>query len=93
MGWNRLKEKYQVGGGNYTDWVLLTKLLLAAITGFITETLHFLRLEPHRHVAYYVHLIIVFAVIVYLPYSKLAHLAYRAAAMLFAVWFVRLLFG
>ena len=57
---------------------------LVVSTGFITEVLHYLRLEPHRHIAYFVHLVFVFVVLMYLPYSKLAHLVYRRTAMVFA---------
>lgn len=81
---DRLSDNEQTGGGTYFDWALISKLLLVAITGLVTEVLHYLRLEPHRHVAYFVHLIFVFAVLVYLPYSKLAHLVYRGTAMVFA---------
>ena len=54
------------------------------LTGFVTEVLHFLRLEPHRHVAYFAHLVFAFTALMYLPYTKFAHLAYRGAAMVFA---------
>jgi hypothetical protein len=53
-------------------------------TGFATEALHYLRMAPHRHVAYFIHLVFVFALLVYLPYSKFAHLLYRTTAMVFA---------
>ncbi len=80
----RLKSNEQEGTGSYFDWALIAALLLAALTGFATELLHYLRLEPHRHIAYFVHLVFVFAVLIYLPYSKLAHLAYRFTALVFA---------
>ncbi len=84
MVWDRLKADAKVGRGTYFDWLLISKLILVTITGFITEVLHYLRLEPHRHIAYFVHLVFVCAVLMYLPYSKLAHLVYRAVAMVIA---------
>ena len=84
MMWERLKENDFVGPGTYFDWALISALLLVVITGFATEVLHYLRLEPHRHIAYFAHLVFVFAVLIYLPYSKLAHLFYRGTAMVFA---------
>jgi quinone-modifying oxidoreductase subunit QmoC len=80
----RLRDSEHVGSGTYFDWALLSNLILVALTGYITEVLHYLRLEPHRHIAYFIHLVFVFAVLIYLPYSKLAHLVYRGAAMVFA---------
>jgi quinone-modifying oxidoreductase subunit QmoC len=81
---DRMRDSAQGHAGSYVDWALLAVLLLVALSGFATEVLHYLRLEPHRHIAYFVHLIFVFVVLMYLPYSKLAHLAYRATAMIFA---------
>ncbi len=84
MIWDRLKNSDDVGPGSYFDWSLISAILVVAITGFATEILHYQRLEPHRHIAYFVHLVFVFSVLIYLPYSKLAHLAYRTTAMVFA---------
>ncbi len=67
----------------YSDWAFLGTLLAVVITGFATEILHYARLVPHRYVAYFIHLVFVFALIVYLPYSKFAHLIYRTAALAF----------
>jgi len=85
----RVKKDDRVGTGSYFDWSLIALLLLVAGTGFVTEVLHYLRLEPHRHLAYFVHLMFAFAVIVYLPYSKLAHLIYRTTALVFSERFGR----
>jgi quinone-modifying oxidoreductase subunit QmoC len=84
MIFERFKDNSEVGAGSYYDWALLFALFLVVITGFITEALHFLRLEPHRHIAYFTHLVFAFAVLMYMPYSKLAHLFYRGTAMVFA---------
>jgi quinone-modifying oxidoreductase subunit QmoC len=70
--------------GTYFDWALLVTLLAVVGTGFLTELLHYARLVPHRHIAYFIHLVCVFALLMYLPYSKFAHLLYRAAAMVYA---------
>ncbi len=81
---DRLRENGSASSSSYADWALLFTLLLVTITGFFTEGLHFMRLEPHRHVAYFVHLVFAFTALMYLPYTKFAHLAYRGAAMVFA---------
>jgi quinone-modifying oxidoreductase subunit QmoC len=59
------------------------------VSGFATELLHYLRMVPHRHVVYFIHLVLVFALLVYLPYSKFAHVLYRTAAMIFAEYYGR----
>ena len=69
------------GNSTYSDWAFLSALVAVVGTGFITELLHYARLAPHRHVAYFIHLVFVFALIMYLPYSKFAHLIYRTVAL------------
>jgi quinone-modifying oxidoreductase subunit QmoC len=84
MVWERLERREKAGISTYFDWVFLLGLALVAFTGFVSEGMHYLRLVPHRHVAYFIHLVLAFAVLVYLPYSKFAHFLYRAIAMLHA---------
>ena len=84
MAFERVKEGRKTGSGTTFDWWLLAMILAVAVTGFVTEVLHYTRYEPHRHAAYFVHLVLVLGLILYLPYSKLAHVAYRTVAMVFA---------
>jgi quinone-modifying oxidoreductase subunit QmoC len=81
---NRLRDRDAAGSSTWFDWSLLSLVLAVALTGFLTEILHYTRYEPHRHGTYFIHLVLVLALILYLPYSKLAHVVYRTAAMIFA---------
>lgn len=84
MIWDRLYFGHLAGTSSYFDWFLLWTLFLVVASGFATEILHYLRMGPHRHAAYFAHLVLVFGLLIYLPYSKLAHLLYRTTAMVFA---------
>ena len=84
MIWDRLYFGHLAGTSSYFDWFLVWTLFLVVASGFATELLHYLRMVPHRHAAYFAHLVLIFALLVYLPYSKLAHLLYRTTAMVFA---------
>ncbi len=84
MIWERLRKGKQIGAGTYSDWAFLGTLLAVVLTGFLSEALHYARMEPHRFAVYFVHLVCVFALLMYLPYSKFAHLVYRAVAMVYA---------
>ena len=72
------------GLSTYFDWAFLWTLLAVVVTGFASEFLHYARLEPHRLGVYYVHLLLVFVLLMYLPYSKFAHMIYRTTALVYA---------
>jgi quinone-modifying oxidoreductase subunit QmoC len=84
MIWDRLYFGHLAGTSSYFDWFLVWTFFLVVASGFVTEFLHYLRMTPHRQVAYFGHLVLVFGLLIYLPYSKLAHLLYRTTAMVFA---------
>jgi len=84
MLWERLTDQPNAGFSLFFDWAFLWTLFAVVLTGFATEALHYLRMVPHRHVAYFIHLVFVFSLLIYLPYSKFAHIFYRFAAMVFA---------
>jgi quinone-modifying oxidoreductase subunit QmoC len=89
MIWDRLRNNERVSSGAYFDWIFISMLLVAAITGFITEILHYLRLEPHRHIIYFIHLVFASALLMYLPNSKFAHMIYRTIALIYAEYIGR----
>ncbi len=80
---DRLKKESHSKTNTYFDWYFLVILFCVVSTGFATEGLHYLRLEPHRHVVYFVHLVFVCALLMSLPYTKLAHFVYRTIAIIF----------
>ena len=71
--------------GTWFDWTFLGLAMAAVLTGFGCELLHYARVDPFRYAAYIIHLATVFALLVLLPYSKFAHMIYRATALVYAV--------
>ncbi|MHB8148401.1 MAG: quinone-interacting membrane-bound oxidoreductase complex subunit QmoC [Vulcanimicrobiaceae bacterium] len=79
----RIADAHRTGKNTYSDWLFLIVLLLTALTGFASEST---RLAGFREVAYptyFVHLVLIFFLLVYFPYSKFGHVAYRSVAMLY----------
>jgi len=70
-------------GGSYFDWFFLIVLLIVAVTGFIMEVTRLIG-SVTAYWWYLVHLVAVFVLLVYAPYSKFAHLIYRGVAMAYA---------
>ncbi|UCG85057.1 MAG: quinone-interacting membrane-bound oxidoreductase complex subunit QmoC [Gemmatimonadota bacterium] len=85
----RLRNRDNAGGSTYFDWAFVWTLFAVVVSGFATEALHYLRMAPHRHVVYFIHLVFVFTLLIYLPYSKFAHLLYRTTAMIYAQYYGR----
>jgi quinone-modifying oxidoreductase subunit QmoC len=79
----RIAEGHKTGKSTYADWLFLAILGLTTLTGFGSQ---WLRLADLRlaYPTYFVHLLFVFFLLVYIPYSKFAHLVYRTVAMLHA---------
>jgi len=84
FAWRRIADGKRAGKTTYSDWLFLAVLLLTVLTGLLCETLRLTDLPRLAYPMYVVHLITIFFLLVYLPYSKLAHLVYRTTAMLHA---------
>ena len=78
------------------DWVFVWLLLAVGVTGYAVEIFRFVAegaagaeayasgLAAPAYGVYFVHLVAVFGLLVYLPYSKFAHIWYRTVAMIYA---------
>jgi quinone-modifying oxidoreductase subunit QmoC len=64
----------------YFDWFFLATLGGVLFTGILSELLRLMQAGTMYGI-YFIHLVLVFALLLYSPYSKFAHLAYRSAAM------------
>jgi quinone-modifying oxidoreductase subunit QmoC len=80
---NRLINKKNTGSSNYSDWLLLISMLLLTISGVVVEIARFQNWSLAYHL-YFFHLVSVWFVIIYLPYTKFGHLLYRSVAMSFS---------
>ena len=78
----RLSEDESVSKSTYQDWYLLIMLLVVAVTGQAIEFIRFADIAWLAYWGYIVHLVFVFALIGYFPYSKFAHIFYRFVAIL-----------
>lgn len=73
----RLAEKERIGAPNYNDWFFMILLLIVVVTGITIEVSRFLNVASVAYPTYVIHLISVFCLLTYAPYSKFAHLLYR----------------
>ena len=82
---NRLKDTGEnIGKGGYYDWSLIVLVLGLAATGLLSWFTRLLHLSPIAYWIYFVHLVLVFCLFAYLPFSKLAHMVYRTLAMAYS---------
>jgi quinone-modifying oxidoreductase subunit QmoC len=82
--WRRIADSTRAGKSTYSDWLFLTILLLTTLTGFFSQWLRLADLRTLAYPMYFVHLLFIFFLLVYIPYSKFAHLVYRTVAMLWS---------
>jgi quinone-modifying oxidoreductase subunit QmoC len=79
---NRSAKKDQTS--SYWDWYLVYLAFGLGVTGMGTELTRLAGWAFISFSSYFIHLILVFALIAYLPFSKLAHLVYRTVAMTYS---------
>jgi quinone-modifying oxidoreductase, subunit QmoC len=76
-----LKKRISDEATTYWDWYLVGLVLALGITGLFTELLRLGGAFGLMAIVYYIHLILVWSLFAYTPFSKLAHIVYRTVAM------------
>ncbi|WP_291321570.1 quinone-interacting membrane-bound oxidoreductase complex subunit QmoC [Desulfonatronospira sp.] len=69
---------------SFYDWYLLGVIWAVVITGFLAQIFRLADAAALAYIIYYLHLVTVFMLFAYLPWSKLAHLVYRTVALAYA---------
>jgi quinone-modifying oxidoreductase subunit QmoC len=80
---NRIAKAGKAGLGSYFDWIFLTIVIGVGATGMLSWALRLADMGVGYFV-YYLHLVFIWSLFAYAPYSKFAHLFYRTTAMVFA---------
>jgi quinone-modifying oxidoreductase subunit QmoC len=77
----RVRDPLKRAASTYFDWFFLLTLVGVALTGILSELTRLAQLAAWMYPIYFVHLVLIFALFLYAPYSKFAHLAYRTVAV------------
>ncbi len=80
----RLQVPSQAGGSSYFDWFFLLIICATGVTGLLTELIRWGGGVGAAYVLYAIHLVFVLSLLLYLPFSKFAHLGYRTVAIAWA---------
>ncbi len=81
---NRLKNKEKAGSGGYYDWLFICIVFAIMATGILSEVVRLANIAALAYIIYFMHLVVVFFLFAYTPFSKMAHMVYRATAIVFA---------
>ncbi|MFO7930144.1 MAG: quinone-interacting membrane-bound oxidoreductase complex subunit QmoC [Desulfosalsimonas sp.] len=73
----------------YKDWYLLWLVFGLGLTGMLTQLLRLADAAFLTYLIYFIHLMLVFHLIAFLPFSKLAHLVYRTVALAYNEYYDR----
>jgi quinone-modifying oxidoreductase subunit QmoC len=81
---NRLRNAPKAGKGSYYDWLFISVVLTIVVTGILSELLRLLGVAFLAYPVYFIHLVAIFFLFAYAPFSKMAHMVYRTTALVFA---------
>jgi quinone-modifying oxidoreductase subunit QmoC len=79
---NRLNQEGDDTGSTYYDWFLLGIVATVGTSGLLAELVRWLGIGFLYYILYYIHLVAVWSLFAYTPFSKLAHIVYRTTALI-----------
>lgn len=80
----RIRKADAVKKSSYFDWVFLISMFILTISGVLVEMARFLEWGTWAYVIYVFHLLFVWLIIIYLPYTKFAHIVYRLVTLVYS---------
>ncbi len=80
----RWGNKDEVGANGYTDYLFLYIITLAGLSGVLAWLMRYTGLPMLAYANYFLHLVFVYFLLWYMPYSKFAHMIYRTLAIVHA---------
>lgn len=81
---NRSHTKESARSSTFADSVFLWIVIATVATGFLTQFARWADLASVAYLVYAAHLVFIFYLLAYLPYSKFAHMVYRTVALTYA---------
>jgi len=81
---NRNKNAEKAGKGSYYDWLFISIIFMIVTTGILSYVLRLADITVLAYPVYFIHLVVVFFLFAYAPFSKMAHMVYRTTALAFA---------
>ncbi|RKX29654.1 MAG: heterodisulfide reductase [Candidatus Zixiibacteriota bacterium] len=80
----RWQNRDDVGANGYADYLFLYMLFLVGFTGMLSWLTRLIGIPMLAYIVYFIHLVVVFFLLWYMPYSKFAHMIYRTLALVYA---------
>lgn len=74
----------ETGGQGYADRLFVWMIFLVALTGLATWAFRLASAPFLAYPTYFIHLVVVFFLLWYMPYGKFAHMVYRGLALVWA---------
>lgn len=81
----RWKDKDGVGANGYADYLFLYVIFIVGLTGMLSWIARsYIGIPMLAYISYFIHMVFVYFLLWYMPYSKFAHMIYRTLALVHA---------
>jgi len=82
--YRRWTNRDDVGANGYADYLFLYMLFGVGLSGMLSWITRLIGVPMLAYLVYFLHLVVVYFLLWYMPYSKFAHMIYRTLALTYA---------